>query len=139
LEIEVTESVFLGRGAGNIKRALETLKAAGATIALDDFGTGFASLTHLKKYPVDVIKIDRSFVSDMEDDVGDAAIVRAVMGLGRSLRIAVVAEGVETAAQASILVALGCDMGQGYHFGRPMPAEAVPVFVGMQHRQGSPV
>ena len=129
LEVEVTESVFLGRGAWSIERALGTLKAAGVTIALDDFGTGFASLTHLKKYPVDVIKIDRSFVSDMEEDAGNAAIVRAVMGLGRSLGIEVVAEGVESATQASILTALGCDIGQGYYFGRPMPTEVVPEFV----------
>lgn len=129
LEVEITESVFLGRGAGNIERALRTLKAAGVSIALDDFGTGFASLTHLKKYPVDVIKIDRSFVSDMEEDAGDAAIIRAVMGLGKSLGIEVVAEGVETATQSSILTALGCDLGQGYYYGHPMPAELVQGFV----------
>jgi diguanylate cyclase (GGDEF)-like protein/PAS domain S-box-containing protein len=129
LEIEVTESVLLGRSAHNIERALRTLSAAGVTIALDDFGTGYASLTHLKQFPVDAIKLDRSFVNDMEKDEGDAAIVEAVLNLGRSFGVKVVAEGVETAAQASLLCKHGCDLGQGYYFGRPMPAGDVPRFI----------
>jgi diguanylate cyclase (GGDEF)-like protein/PAS domain S-box-containing protein len=128
LEVEVTESVFLGRSAGNVERALRLLSAAGVTIALDDFGTGYASLTHLKQFPVDVIKIDQSFISDIETDAGDAAIVKAVLGLSQNLGIQVVAEGVETAAQASFLRGHGCDLGQGYHFGRPMPHKDVPQF-----------
>jgi diguanylate cyclase (GGDEF)-like protein/PAS domain S-box-containing protein len=122
LEVEVTETVFMGRGAGTVERALRTLSAAGVTIALDDFGTGYASLSHLKQFPVDVLKIDRSFIGDMDVDVGNAAIVEAVLRLSQSLGIEVVAEGVETAKQASLLRELGCDLGQGYYFGRPMPA-----------------
>ncbi|PVE23328.1 hypothetical protein DC522_16460 [Microvirga sp. KLBC 81] len=129
LEIEVTESVFLDSDSDMVEQALRTLSAAGVTIALDDFGTGYASLAHLKRFPVDVIKIDRSFVSKLEMDAGDAAIVRAVLGLGQSLGIKVVAEGVETAAQEALLRELGCDLVQGYHFGRPMPAQDVPKFI----------
>jgi diguanylate cyclase (GGDEF)-like protein/PAS domain S-box-containing protein len=129
LGVEVTESVFLGSDIELAERTLRTLSTSGVSIALDDFGTGYASLTHLKRFPVNVIKIDRSFVRDIEVDAGDAAIVKAVLSLGRSLGIRVVAEGVETAAQASFLREYGCDLGQGYHFGRPMPARDVPQFM----------
>jgi diguanylate cyclase (GGDEF)-like protein/PAS domain S-box-containing protein len=102
LEVEVTESVFLGSGAEFVERALRTLNAEGVTIALDDFGTGYASLSHLKRFPVNTLKIDRSFVQGLESDAGDAAIVKAVLSLGHSLGIEVVAEGVETAFQSSL-------------------------------------
>lgn len=129
LEVEVTESVFLDSSVDTVERALRTLSAAGVTVALDDFGTGYASLAHLKRFPVDVIKIDRSFVSKLETEAGDAAIVRAVLSLGQSLGIEVVAEGVETAAQMTLLRELGCNLVQGYHMGRPMPANDVPRFI----------
>ncbi len=129
LEVEVTESVFLDSGAGYVERALRALSAEGVTIALDDFGTGYASLSHLKRFPVDAIKIDRTFVSGLETDAGDAAIVRALLSLGRNLGIEVVAEGVETAVQQSLLQRLSCDLVQGYRIGRPMPAEDVPSFI----------
>jgi diguanylate cyclase (GGDEF)-like protein/PAS domain S-box-containing protein len=129
LEVEVTESVFLGSGAEYVERALRTLSAEGVTIALDDFGTGYASLSHLKRFPVDAIKIDRTFVSGLETDADDAAIVRALLSLGRNLGIEVVAEGVESAFQATLLQRMSCDLVQGYHFGRPMPAEDVPSFI----------
>ncbi|HYJ30413.1 MAG TPA: EAL domain-containing protein [Allosphingosinicella sp.] len=125
LQVEVTETVFLGRGAESVERALKLLSAAGVGIALDDFGTGFASLSHLKQYPVDIIKIDRSFVRDLEDDPDDAAIVEAVANLSRSLGISIVAEGVENERQHAFLAALGCDFGQGYLYGRAGPAEEV--------------
>jgi diguanylate cyclase (GGDEF)-like protein len=129
LEVEVTESVFLGSGAEFVERALRTLSVEGVTIALDDFGTGYASLSHLKRYPVDAIKIDRTFVNGLETDADDAAIVRALLSLGRNLGIEVVAEGVESAFQATLLQRMSCDLVQGYHFGRPMPAEDVTPFV----------
>ncbi|WP_262029610.1 GGDEF domain-containing phosphodiesterase [Microvirga sp. Mcv34] len=129
LEVEVTESVFLGSGAEYVERALRTLCAEGVTIALDDFGTGYASLSHLKRYPVDAIKIDRSFVAGLETDADDAAIVRALLNLGRNLGIEVVAEGVENAFQATLLQRMSCDLVQGYHFGRPMPPGDVPPFI----------
>ncbi|MES2176099.1 MAG: EAL domain-containing protein [Pseudomonadota bacterium] len=122
-EIEVTESVFLGRGAGQVAHALRQFADAGVRVALDDFGTGFASLTHLKQYPVDVLKIDRSFVSNIEQDAGDAAIVDAIVKLGGSFGMEVVAEGVETASQVDFLLNQGCVVGQGFHLGRPQPVD----------------
>jgi len=125
-ELEVTETVFLGRGAENVQRALQLLSMEGVTIALDDFGTGYASLRHLKQFPVDTLKIDCSFVRDMLDDAGDEAIIRAVINLGRSLGISVVAEGIEQVAQARHLIGLGCDLGQGFLFSKAAPAARVP-------------
>lgn len=125
-QIEVTETVFLGRGAQSVKAALGMLSLAGVKIALDDFGTGFASLTHLKQLPIDLIKIDRSFVSGLDGSGGDHAIVTAICGLGRSLGKAVVAEGVERAEQLEALRALGCDMAQGYLFSPAVPSSEVP-------------
>jgi diguanylate cyclase (GGDEF)-like protein/PAS domain S-box-containing protein len=120
-QLEVTETVFLGRGAEYVERALKTLSGAGVTIALDDFGTGYASLSHLKQFPVDVIKIDRSFVAELGGAADASAIVEAVINLGRSLGIGVVAEGIETAAQEAALRAAGCDYGQGYLYSRAVP------------------
>lgn len=127
--IEVTETVFLGRGTETVRQSLRSLSQAGVGIALDDFGTGYASLTHLKQFPVDRIKIDRSFVHDIEHDVDDAAIVRAVIDLGRSLGIQTVAEGVETRSQAAYLRSNGCDFAQGYLYSRALPASRVPVLL----------
>jgi EAL domain-containing protein (putative c-di-GMP-specific phosphodiesterase class I) len=130
LELEVTESVFLGQVAENVSEALQILSEEGVTIALDDFGTGFASLTHLKQFPVDIIKIDRSFVSRLGMvETQDAAIVGAVIGLARSLGIHTVAEGIETPEQLTHLAARQCDFGQGYMFGRPMAAAQVEKIV----------
>ncbi len=129
LELEVTESVFLGQASGGAARKLAELAAAGLRIALDDFGTGYASLTHLKHYPVSAIKIDRSFVTDIESDRHDAMIVEALTTLANSLDIQVVAEGIETASQAQYLRRRRCTMGQGYLFARPMAASRVPHFV----------
>lgn len=129
LEVEVTESVFLGSSTQLVERALRTLSVEGVTIALDDFGTGYASLSHLKRFPVNTLKIDRTFVSGLESDAGDAAIVKAVVSLGHNLGIEIVAEGVETAFQASLLQRMSCDLVQGFHFGRPMPAGDVPSFI----------
>ena len=124
LEIEVTETVFLGRSAPFVERALRLLSAEGIRIALDDFGTGYASLSHLKHYPVDVLKIDRSFISNLEHSPNDAAIADAVIALGRNLGISVVAEGIETMAQARHLRQRGCAVGQGFLFGHPVRAGA---------------
>lgn len=127
IELEVTESVFLGRNADRVGRVLQQLSDAGVAIALDDFGTGYASLSHLKQFPIDVIKIDRRFVRDLETDPEDAAIVRTVLNLAYSLGIRTVAEGVENQAQVDYLRAGGCHYGQGFHFGAALPREAVEV------------
>jgi EAL domain-containing protein (putative c-di-GMP-specific phosphodiesterase class I) len=129
IEVEITESVVFGPSADQVEATLKRLRQAGVKTALDDFGTGHASLTHLKQFPIDTIKIDRSFVRDVLDDAEDAAIVSAVIGLGRNLGMKLVAEGVETPAQAEFLRARGCDFGQGFLFARPMPAQDIPGFV----------
>ncbi|MET0364185.1 MAG: EAL domain-containing protein [Sphingobium sp.] len=124
-EIEVTETVFLGRGAHYVERALAQFAKAGVRIALDDFGTGYASLSHLKQYPVDVLKIDRSFVRNLEQDSGDVAIIDAIVNLGRSLHLEIVAEGVETEMQKDILLRHGCRVAQGFLLGYPEPKDRV--------------
>jgi diguanylate cyclase (GGDEF)-like protein/PAS domain S-box-containing protein len=129
LAIEVTETVFLGRGTEMVRHSLQSLNHAGVRIALDDFGTGYASLSHLKQFPVDRIKIDRSFVHDIEHDIDDAAIVRAVIHLGQSLGIETVAEGVETPAQAAYLRANGCDLAQGFLYSKALPASRIPALL----------
>lgn len=129
VEVEITEGVFLGRGAHHVARALSILNERGIRIALDDFGTGYASLTHLKQFPVDVLKIDRSFVSGIGKNPDDTAIVRALLGLGKSLGIETVAEGIETAAQAEFVASHGCDIGQGFLFGAAQAAERVPSII----------
>jgi diguanylate cyclase (GGDEF)-like protein/PAS domain S-box-containing protein len=127
--MEVTETVFLNGAAEAIRNTLAQLRVAGIEIALDDFGTGFASLTHLQEFPVDIIKIDQSFVRGLVTDAGSRGITAAVLSLGRSLGKAVVAEGVETVEQARFLRAGGCDQVQGFLFARPMPAGDVPAFI----------
>lgn len=125
LEIEVTEHVLMASGSKYVRRALAELKNAGVTIALDDFGTGYSSLSHLRDFPVDVVKIDKSFVQRMLLDPEISAIVLAVINLAKSLDIASVAEGIETQDQADMLRAGGCNFAQGYLLGPPVPAEAV--------------
>jgi EAL domain-containing protein (putative c-di-GMP-specific phosphodiesterase class I) len=125
IQLEVTETVFLGRGAEHVHQALELLSTAGVTIALDDFGTGFASLSHLRKFPVDIIKIDRSFVRDI-GETGDAtAIIGAVVSLGTNLGIEIVAEGIETREQERALKRLGCHYGQGFLYAKALPGNMV--------------
>ena len=104
---------------------LKTLRNMGITIAIDDFGTGYSSLSYLKRLPIDHLKIDRSFVQNMDSDANDAAIVRSVIDLGHNLGIKVIAEGVEHLDSLAILKELGCDAAQGFHIGRPMPASQV--------------
>lgn len=123
LELEVTETVTLGHQADAVMAALKSLSQQGISVVLYDFGTGHASLTHLHGLPVDRIKIDRSFVQGIGVRQSSEVIIRAVIGLAHSLSLEVVAEGVETPAQASFLAACGCDCVQGYLYGYPMPAD----------------
>ncbi|HSP24718.1 MAG TPA: EAL domain-containing protein [Saliniramus sp.] len=128
-EVEVTENVFLGKDACEVAGVLQRFHERGITVALDDFGTGYASLTHLKQFPVDEIKIDRSFIRDLHRDPGDAAIVSAVIGLGKSLGKSIIAEGVESAWQVDYLRRLGCDFAQGFYYSKPMVGSRVPWFI----------
>ena len=124
LELEITESVLI-QDTESVVATLMQLRSLGVRIALDDFGTGYSSLSYLRKFPFDKLKIDRSFVQNLSD-ADNLAILQAMAGLGRALNVAVVAEGVETAEQAEQLRREGCSELQGYHFGRPGPAQGIP-------------
>jgi diguanylate cyclase (GGDEF)-like protein len=121
LELEITEGTLMD-DAQNALRVLTALKALGVKLAMDDFGTGYSSLSYLRKFPFDKIKIDRSFISDVEDDTEAETIVQAIIAMSRSLRLDVTAEGVETKQQLSMLRALGCNFVQGYLLGKPRSA-----------------
>ena len=126
IQVEIVESVLVSRGAEQVARSLNALSAAGIKLALDDFGTGYAALSHLQKFPVDMIKIDRSFVSGLGCGGGNHAIIDAIVGLGRSLGLQVVAEGIETRKQAAFLRGVACPLGQGFLFSPPVAARHVP-------------
>lgn len=138
LEIEVTERVLLDDGSGAIGIALKTLHEAGVQIALDDFGTGFASLTHLIRFPVAFVKIDRSFIMNLQSAGTATAITIAMIELAHKIGIRVVAEGIERDEQRSLLAAQRCDFGQGYLFAKPMHASRVPYFVKHWRDRGRP-
>ena len=122
LELEVTESMLLVDSDAALK-TLTSLRAMGVKIAIDDFGTGYSSLSYLRRLPLDKLKLDQSFIRDAGNE-GDVAITRAIIAMARSLKLAVVAEGVETQAQIDLLVSLGCTTVQGFLLGRPLPAAA---------------
>jgi len=121
LELEITEDILLHDEQGALSTFLK-IQALGVRIVFDDFGTGFASLSYLKKFPLDGLKIDRSFVFGLLANPDDAAIVNSTIGLSKQLGLSVIAEGIENQATADFLVSMGCEEGQGYCFGRPMPA-----------------
>jgi len=121
LELEITESMLI-QEAGRAVQLLEALRGLGIRLAVDDFGTGYSSLSNLKHFPVDTIKVDRSFIRELPDNPDDRAIIEAIIAMGRSLSLNVVAEGVETREQASFLRDHGCDQFQGFYFSKAVPA-----------------
>ncbi len=128
LELEITEAVLL-QGSEETLTVLRELRALGVRIAMDDFGTGYSSLGYLRSFPFDRIKIDRSFIKDLEESADCKAIIRVVTGLGGNLGIATTAEGVETVEQLNRLHAEGCNEAQGFHISKPLPAGEVMNFL----------
>ena len=122
LDLEITESVLMGT-AEESERILTDLKELGVQLSIDDFGTGYSSLSYLKRFPVDKLKIDKSFILNLPDDPDDVAIVKAIIGVGHSMNIKIMAEGVETKDHLDFLISQGCDMVQGYYYSRPVPAD----------------
>ncbi len=134
VQLEITESVAMGDAAATVE-TLQRLKELGVQLAIDDFGTGYSSLAYLRRFPIDVLKIDRAFIAGLRPASEDAAIVHAVINLGHALHLRVVAEGVETAEEAAQLRAMGCELGQGYYFARPLPSAQADAVV--QHRSAA--
>jgi len=128
LTLDVTETVYLKALAANTAM-LDRLRDLGVRFSIDDFGTGYSSLTYLKRLPADFLKIDKSFVKGLGEDVEDKAIVRTIIELAHTLGLEVIAEGVETEEQAQQLKEMGCDMAQGFYFSKPLPPEEIPALL----------
>jgi EAL domain-containing protein (putative c-di-GMP-specific phosphodiesterase class I) len=136
IEIEITESTLMDAAEQSLTQ-LRALKSLGVQLSIDDFGTGYSSLNYLNRFPIDKLKIDRSFVHDMLDDPTDLAIVRAIVGLGHTLGLRVVAEGVESVEEAAMLQAAHCDELQGYLIAKPMPAAKLAAWIAQDSRMGA--
>jgi EAL domain-containing protein (putative c-di-GMP-specific phosphodiesterase class I) len=121
LTLEMTESVMIDRNDETVT-LLHELRRLGVRLAIDDFGTGYSSLSYLHRFPVDIVKIDRSFVERLTGEADETSLVGSIIRIGQGLRVATVAEGIEDATQLAALERLGCDHGQGYHFAAPMSA-----------------
>jgi EAL domain-containing protein (putative c-di-GMP-specific phosphodiesterase class I) len=133
-EMEITESILMNNSNDSMN-LLGLLMDQGMGIAIDDFGTGYSSLSYLTSFPISKIKIDRSFVAKLPSDKNALAVVTAIIGLAKSLNLKVVAEGVETREQVACLAKLGCQYGQGYLFGNPLPAEEATGLLEMRGTQ----
>jgi diguanylate cyclase len=131
LQLEITESVVMQEPEATVFK-LRALKALGINLAVDDFGTGYSSLAYLKRFPIDVLKIDRAFVGGLADGEHDVAIVQTVVSLAKALGLRTTAEGIEEQAQWELLEEFGCDQGQGYFYSRPLRADAIPVLLEKQ-------
>jgi EAL domain-containing protein (putative c-di-GMP-specific phosphodiesterase class I) len=134
--LEVTESVFV-QDSQRALVVLGDLKEIGVKLALDDFGTGYSSLSYLKRFPIDIVKIDQGFIGDIERDAASHAIVMSVIDLAHTLGMSVIAEGVETRSQQAQLAAVGCDQSQGFYFSRPMSESHVDELLQDAHQRGA--
>lgn len=128
LEFEITETIAMTNAEESVG-VMRQMKSLGIGLSLDDFGTGYSSLSYLKRFPIDVLKIDKSFVRDIPEDANDLAIVSAIIAMAHALGLKVIAEGVETAAQWHFLRDCGTELGQGYFFARPLPAHELEPFL----------
>jgi diguanylate cyclase (GGDEF)-like protein len=137
LELELTET-FLMQDVRSTRLVLAALRQLGISIALDDFGTGYSSLSYMRRFPIDTLKVDRSFVRDLTTDTGDAGVVSAVINMGLSLNMRVVAEGVESPEQLEFLVQHGCQEAQGFHFSQPLEASACGAFLATMPEHARP-
>ncbi len=136
LTVEITESLLM-RETTLVQRFIDHVRAMGIKVALDDFGTGYSALGYLRRFEMDVLKIDKSFIDDIDSDLGDLSLVATIISMGRTMGLRVVAEGVETERQLNYLRSLGCDMVQGYLFSRPVPADQLPAVISaIDERQG---
>lgn len=129
LHLEITESVMFDEMSSDPVAMLQSVRALGVNLSLDDFGTGYSSLSNLRRFPIDTLKIDRTFVRDLEDDAGARALAQAIVAMAESLGLEVIAEGAETPGQCDALMNLGCRLIQGFYLGRPMTAEAFRRFL----------
>jgi EAL domain-containing protein (putative c-di-GMP-specific phosphodiesterase class I) len=128
LELELTESMVM-QSPERVTKLLAAIKKMGVRIAIDDFGVGYSSLAHIKRFPIDTLKVDRSFIRDLAGNAEDRAITEAIIAMGKTLSLTVVAEGVETQEQQTFLLSHGCDAMQGYYFSRPVPQEQFASFL----------
>jgi diguanylate cyclase (GGDEF)-like protein len=134
LELEVTEGLIMDKPEVSIK-IMEQIRAIGIDLAIDDFGTGYSSLSYLKRFPITRLKIDSSFIRDIPDDVDDIAITNAIIALGKSLNISIIAEGIETDAQNNYLINEGCQFGQGFIYSRPLAASEMSLLLQKQSQK----
>lgn len=134
LQVEITETMMI-ENIEHVVRILKNLKTAGISIAVDDFGTGYSSLENLKRFPIDKLKIDKSFVANVLHSPDDASIVQTVIALGHSLNLQIIAEGVETEEQVGFLRQRRCDYGRGYYFSKPLPEQQMSRFIEQLSRE----
>ncbi len=133
LELEITESFLMQQPQQSIA-VLQKIKELGVELSIDDFGTGHSSLNYLKRFPINRLKIDRSFVADVPEDEEDNALVKAIIAIGKSLNLSVIAEGIETLDQSNFLTENGCHEGQGYLYSRPVDANQIELLLKNQQR-----
>jgi EAL domain-containing protein (putative c-di-GMP-specific phosphodiesterase class I) len=132
LILEITERTFVD-DMSSARAVLHRLQSLGVRIAIDDFGTGFSALKYLNELPVDILKVDRDFVAKISADPEESALARALIQLAHTMHLGVIAEGIESAAQADELRARGCQFGQGFHYAHPVPADVISTLLASQH------